>query len=110
MNKNEYLIEHPNQKTTILTGTLRLPSPTAYTHLLEEIRQGIEIQTETYTIDISGLKFLNSSGLTALARLFLLARQKQRTIKIICSHQIPWQKKSIGSLQKLWVGIELVMK
>ena len=110
VDEEEYTVEHPDQKTTVLKGTLRLPSPTAYDPLLEEVKQGVETSSEAYTIDITELKFLNSSGLTALARIFLLARQKEKDINIVCSNDIPWQGKSIGSLQKLWTGISLVMK
>jgi hypothetical protein len=110
VDEDEYTVEHPDQLTTILDGTLRLPSPTAYDSIFEEVKQGVETQSDECSIDITGLKFLNSSGLTALARIFLLARQKQKDLKIICSKDNPWQEKSIGSLKKLWTGIEVILK
>lgn len=110
IDQEDFTVEHPDKQTTIMKGTMRLPSPTAYDPLLAEVKNGVESSDETYTIDIQELKFLNSSGLTALARIFLLARQKQKNITILCSKNIPWHEKSIGSLKKLWTGIQVIIK
>ncbi|MBG90420.1 MAG: hypothetical protein CL521_01215 [Actinobacteria bacterium] len=85
-------------------GSLRLPSPLDYDTYFEPIKSTIETASidTPCKIDITQLKYLNSSGLTALGRLFILARKKNIPLHIIATSDIPWHKKSIPSLQKLW--------
>ncbi|MFT5171579.1 MAG: hypothetical protein ACI9BD_001356 [Candidatus Marinamargulisbacteria bacterium] len=106
---DDYQIECIEEGKAVLKGTMRLPSPTSYEQPFEPIKAGIEIQKDEYTIDITDLNYLNSSGLTAFARLFILARSKKIPLKIVGRASVPWQKTSIRSLQKLWdeISIEL---
>ena len=98
----------PDEKKVTITGTMRLSSPLAY----EEFFSGITnlISTADHiTIDISKLEFLNSSGLTSLGRLFMQAKGKNISGKVIASKEIPWHQRSIVSISKLWANLEVVI-
>lgn len=108
INDTDYTIDCNSPGTAKLLGTLRLPSPTAYDEPFSHIKSGIDSSSE-YTIDVTELEFLNSSGLTAIARLFMHARKCNTPLTIIANESTPWQKKSLVSLKMLWdqITIEL---
>jgi hypothetical protein len=54
----------------VISGVLRLQSPLIYDELFAGIRKRIESGT-VLTLDIANVSFLNSSGITALARLII---------------------------------------
>ena len=97
------------EKTAILTGTMRLSSPTAYDEFFSEI---VKMMSEggSITVDISQLEFLNSSGLTSLGRVFIQAKNLNMTGKIIAKKDVPWHQRSIVSIAKLWPKALVVMK
>ncbi len=106
----DFHIDYVNDKLAVISGILRLPSPTEYEKSFKNIFTSIEknaADNSTYTIDISDLKFLNSSGITGFARIILLARAKNVPLVIQGKESIPWQKKSIVSLNKLWEKVEI---
>lgn len=90
-----------------LAGVMRLQSPNAYEEPFEPIHSEIQSPEGQYVLDISNLTFLNSSGVSALARLILLARQHNTPVSVVCSNDIPWQGKTIPSLQKLYAELEI---
>ncbi len=94
----------------VLRGVLRLPSPSAYEGPFEGIHKGLAAASTRYVVDICGVKFMNSSGITAISRLVLLARTLEKDLVFVGSSSIPWQGKTIRSLQRLYrgLGVELV--
>ena len=86
---------------------MRLPSPLSYDQPFSPIKEGIENSTDTYTINISDLQYLNSSGITSLARLIILARKEDKALDIITNDTTPWQKRSLQSLTNLWEKLTL---
>jgi hypothetical protein len=103
----EYQVDCSENRKAVLSGVLRLPSPTSYEQPFSVIKQNIEEAATDYTVDLVGLSFLNSSGITALARLIILARTFDVPIYLIINDNIPWQKKSISSLKNLWERIQI---
>ena len=91
----------------IIKGVLRLMSPYDYEEPFRDIQKGIISCTEEFTLDISKLNYLNSSGITAFAKLIILAKSNKKKIKIIGSSQIPWQKTSMSCLDKLYHDIHM---
>jgi len=92
---------------TLFSGSMRLPSPTAYEESFSKITAELDNTSTTYELDLKELNFLNSSGLTAIARLFIYSRKKNKAIRVIGSADIPWQKRSLPSLKKLWEKIDI---
>jgi hypothetical protein len=104
----DYKIEYIENEKAILSGELRLPSPTSYEQPFTHIKDQLEnTNIKTYSIDLSNLTFLNSSGITALARIIILARNKEVPMSLIIKDDIPWQKKTITSLIHLWDQVEI---
>lgn len=94
----------------VLRGVLRLPSPVAYESPFERLRQCLEAAPRRYVIDICAVRFMNSSGITALSRLVLLARTLDKEVIFVGASSVAWQGKTIRSLQRLYrgLGVELV--
>jgi len=87
----------------VLSGKMRLPSPTAYDEPFKHVFDGLaKASSEVYVIDIKNLEFLNSSGINALGRLVFIARKDSKKLKFVLSKRNPWQEKIIGSFTKLY--------
>jgi hypothetical protein len=84
-----------------LTGVLRLATPAAYDRIFNPIQEAMLACAGTYTVDIRGLQFMNSSGITALSRLVLAARKHDLPLIIRGAETIAWQRKTITSLKRL---------
>lgn len=109
INDDDYTISI-DESATKLEGTLRLPSPSSYDEPFAHIREELEQASETYIVDTTELEFLNSSGITAMARLFMHARKVNKPIKLVGNKDIPWQTKSLVSLKKLWDKIDVELR
>ena len=105
---DDYIVDSSELNLTRLKGTLRLPSPLSYEDLFIDIKSGIQAVSDVYVIDLCELQFLNSSGITALARLIILARKEDKRIKLLISDDIPWQNRSLKSLKNLWEKLSIV--
>lgn len=101
-----YQIQSAGSVYTI-SGTMRLQTPLAYTEPFSPIIGHITDKKETQ-IDIQTLLYLNSSGIAAIGKLILLAKEQETPLRIIFNSSIPWQDKSMSSLQKLYTELELV--
>lgn len=88
--------------TAVLRGTLQLQSLRAYEQLLAPIREAIERAEGSYTLDLRQLQFVNSSAVTALARLVLLARQRGVAMTLRGSGAMRWQRATLGTLGRLY--------
>lgn len=102
----DYTIQTSIGSKSVIEGIMRLTSPAAYEKDFEHIQQGIQ-NSPQYTVDISKVNFMNSSGITALSRLVLLARNTNKALTLVIDEGIPWQKKTIGSLKKLYEKLEI---
>lgn len=94
--------------TVTFQGSLRLGGPGEYKPIADLLTNLAEQTPETITLDLQGLEFLNSSGISTLSK-FVIGLRKKRTIQVILigSHSIPWQGKSLQNLQKLMPGLKL---
>lgn len=90
-----------------LEGVLRLSSPAAYEDRFEPLRQGLQESDSGYTVDISKVQFLNSSGITGLSRLVLMARAQSKPITIVGSSSVAWQSKTLRLLERLYDKLDI---
>ena len=105
---DDYIVEANELNICKLIGTMRLPSPLSYDHPFSPVRKGIEEATDLYEIDVTRLDYLNSSGITALARMIILGRKEDKAIRLKICNDIPWQKRSLMSLKSLWEKLFIV--
>ncbi|MCK6521349.1 STAS domain-containing protein [Myxococcota bacterium] len=104
--EGEYKLELRADGAT-LSGVMRLVSPAAYRSALAAVHDQIEAAKGPLELDLAGLQFLNSSGITALSRLVMLAREHSVQLTVIIDEQVSWQKKTLPSLARLYPKLTL---
>ena len=92
---DDYIIDVDEKNASVtVEGTMRLQSPNAYLEPFQGITELLSLNNSV-TINITKLNYLNSSGVSSLARLVLNAKSMANALTLICSEDIPWQKKTI---------------
>ena len=94
----------------VLEGILRLNGGEEYAPIAQ-ILDYAATQGDSMVIDIQNLSFLNSSGIHMLSK-FVIQQRKQENlqIKVIGSLRVPWQEKSLQSLQRLLTKLEIELR
>ncbi len=104
----DYSVEfNEGARCVSIRGTLRLGGLPEYAPLMDLLLQAVE-QCDTLTLDLRELEFLNSSGIAALSKFVIRARDGDgRHLVILGSQSIPWQGKSLNNLKRLMPTLEL---
>lgn len=108
IDNNDFAIDVSVPERAVVSGVLRLPSPAAYEERFKPIREALtRAKGDAYTIDISGVQFLNSSGITGLSRLVLLARTNETPLVLVGSSRTSWQAKTLRPISRLYDKVEV---
>ena len=94
-------VDH-SRESTVVRGVLRLESVDSYELVFGPARACLALPQGSYTLDVSGVTLMNSSGIRALANLVLLAKQHGATLVILGSEAVAWQRKTMASLSGLY--------
>lgn len=95
-------------KAVICQGSLRLGGMEDYAPIEQLLDFAVVEQPQNLTLNLQGLKFLNSSGINVLSKFVIKARQ-QKSMQLVVqgSTNIPWQGKSLKNLQRLLPSLKL---
>ena len=97
-------------REVIFNGTLRLSGMEEYQPILDLMRRCLCDGGAHAVLNVKGLEFLNSSGITMFSRFIIDARQQpDLQVKIVCSELIPWHARSLKNLQRLMPALEIEM-
>ena len=106
-----YKVSHQSKDDLVVfTGTLRLGGMAEYAPIVECLQQAIS-ETDSLTLSLKDLDFLNSSGIAMLSKFVISARNKEGfKLSIIGSSETPWQGKSLNNLQRLMPSLLLTLE
>ncbi|HAC63649.1 MAG TPA: hypothetical protein DCF68_08955 [Cyanothece sp. UBA12306] len=94
--------------TITFAGSLRLGGMDEYQPIVDILNQVNEKDYEAITLDLKGLEFLNSSGISMLSKFVISVRKKKTTsILVKGSKEFAWQEKSLKNLQRLMPNLNL---
>jgi hypothetical protein len=110
INTPDYRVWYDETRNTIaMEGSFRLNGP-LYTPIREMLENILAQKPAALRLDLTELKFLNSSGINVLAKFAILVRNEGNTaLSVVGSQKIPWQEKSLPNLKKLHPALELVI-
>lgn len=106
----EYRVWYDEERATIaLEGSFRLNGP-LYAPISEMLEKVLAQKPANLKLDLTELKFLNSSGINVLAKFTILVRNAGNlSMSVVGNHKIPWQEKSLPNLKKLFPALDLVI-
>jgi hypothetical protein len=97
--------------TVTCVGSFRLGGVEEYAPITQILNQVAAQGPETLTLDLSGLRFLNSSGINVLSKFVIGIRQKGTIgLVVLGSKEIPWQGKSLVNLKRLMPALTLKLE
>jgi hypothetical protein len=92
-------------------GALRLRGMGEYAPIIELLDQLEATEPEAITLDMQGLRFLNSSGINVLFKFVLKANERGSSqIVVHGAEGVRWQRKSLPHLQRLMPTLQLVFE
>lgn len=103
-----YKVELDQKNDSIsMSGALRLGGLSEYAPISEMLENALDGRS-SLTIDLTGLEFLNSSGIATLSKFVISARNRNDcALAIRGSNNIAWQGKSLNNLKRLMPALEL---
>lgn len=100
----------PESATVQFVGLLRLPHLRAYDNISRLLHQAAEHVAEL-TLDFRELRFLNSSGLSAIGMFVVAMRKAGRPkLRMLGAKSNAWQQNSLRNFQMLWNETVLVIE
>lgn len=95
-------------RTAVLRGVIRLEHDATRERVFSTISADLDrTGNDRYTIDVSDVVFINSSGIRQLAMLVQSAKRSGRRLVIVGRESVPWQSRTLSSFSRLYDGIEL---
>jgi len=106
--RDDYQIQFNSDNNTVLcSGSFRLTG-SEYGPIMEILNTVADEQPEFLIMDLTALKFLNSSGINTLCKFVMRLRKNNiSTVKVVGSNEFAWQKKSLANFKKLLPSLEL---
>jgi|GEM_PF-384818 len=82
-----------------------------YNEMAELLNKMVENLPPILTLDLKELSFINSLGINMLSQFILsLRHQKDTQLVVLGSHTMPWQEKSLKTLERLLPDLKLLVE
>ncbi len=109
--QQDYQIRYdPHASTVICSGSFRLTGD-EYASIIEILNAAADAKPCELTLDVTGLQFLNSSGIHTLSKFVLRVRGHNTTrVTVRGTSKCPWQQKSLANLERLLPGLRLELE
>ena len=109
--QDDYEVRFDSENNTVTcTGTFRLTG-SEYAAIMELLNTAADTKPDSLNVDLTGLKFLNSSGINTLCKFIMRLRKNNVTqVEVTGNNEYAWQKKSLANLKKLLPSLELGFK
>ncbi len=107
---DKYTVRYDASTGTITCeGIMDLRAKESYRSLSTLFNDVVDQEPETITLNIRELRFLNSSGITAIGAGLVMKIRNSGSSKlvIVCNEKYVWQKKTMKIISKLMSGIVL---
>lgn len=96
-----------DNSTVLFKGALRLSGTEDYAPILDLLKETL-ISSRPIVVDLRGLDFLNSSGITMLSRFVIEARDRTSIqVEFLASEAVPWHARSLKNLQRLMPALSI---
>ncbi|NET33312.1 MAG: hypothetical protein F6K19_15045 [Cyanothece sp. SIO1E1] len=105
----DYNIQYDSESVTVsFQGEISFGGPAEYAPINQLLDTVAAADPSTMTLNLKELEFLNSAGISMLAK-FVINMRKKGTVQVIVlgSNHIPWQGKSLKNLQRLLPSLKL---
>jgi hypothetical protein len=111
ISRDEYRVTYnPATATVAFYGKLRLYGWAAYQPIEELLRRAIAGDPELVTLDVSGLEFMNSTGIDMLYRFAHRVSEHASGLAVQRSKlPIPWQRRLISTLEMMEPNLRVVL-
>ena len=105
---DDYAVKYDSENNTVVcSGSFRLTG-SEYADVTEILNAAADAKPEVLTLDLTGLQFLNSSGINTLSKFIIrLRKHKASQVNVKGNGEFAWQKKSLANFQKLLPGLVL---
>lgn len=109
---NKYHISYdPETAVVMCEGSLLLNGAPAYEPILQMLKQAAENQEPNpLTVNVCGLKFMNSSGINMLTKFVMYVSDIKKltlTITFQAQKQVAWQEKLCINLRRLLPSLQI---
>lgn len=94
---------NPATNEVALRGALRLNGSAEYAPIVTLLEEGLS--AGPIVVDLRGLEFLNSSGISMLMRFAIRVRDTKGSLLLRGSKRVPWQGKSLQNLKRVFAAI-----
>lgn len=110
--ESKYRINYnPETATVMCEGSLLLNGAPAYDPILTLLKEAAEEQEpKNLTLDVRGLKFLNSSGINMLTKFVMYIsdiKELQLTVTLMGLKRVAWQSRLVFNLQRLMPSLKV---
>jgi anti-anti-sigma factor len=106
--ENYRLSFDPETSTITCQGQLRLYGEKGYADITKQLNHIIEEKPETIILDLTALRFLNSSGINVFLQFVIKVRNTKASHLIVRgTHQFPWHIKTLKNLRRLMPNLVL---